>query len=197
VRLVQSLLWQLVKKRGFISDNLRKHHTKQRSLTDEELWVVILDEFDTKSIALKAYFVVDGLDELDSRVMRGLVTSFIKLPANCRLLLTSRDLPVIGKLFTSPYTRLEVKPPQQDLKAFIQTQCHGPGSQIKEVITDTVETNLGIYEEIEETVLRKAGNMLVTPMRKATNNPNLKQISSRKATTGYHLTATDSCRDQG
>jgi hypothetical protein len=159
LRLIQSLWWQLTEKQGFISNNLRTHHLKQRPLTNEELWAAILAEFDSKPTISKAYFVIDGLDELDDRVMRWFVTSLIKLPTNCHLLLTSRDLDKIGRLLTTPHTCLKIKPYESDLKGFIHAQCHEQGSQINELISNAGERNSGLYTEIEQAILQRAGSM--------------------------------------
>jgi hypothetical protein len=158
-RLIQSLWWQLVEKQGVVSNNLQKHYTEKRSHTNKELWAALLIDFNSTPTISTVYIVVDGLDELDGQVMRWLVTSLIKLPTSCHLLLTSRDLPVIGKSLTTLYTRLEINPHQLDLKAFIHDQCYEPGSQISEVISDADESNMGLYEEIEQTILQKVGNM--------------------------------------
>jgi hypothetical protein len=159
MRLIQSLWWQLVDKRGGIPNNLQKHHTSRQALTDKELWLAMLAEFDSGPTILKAYFVVDGLDELDDQVMRWLVSSLIKLPTNCHLLLTSRNLPIIRELLTVPHTHREIKPHQPDLKAFIHAQCHEPNSRIHKVISTAGGRNSGLYEEIEQTIIQKANNM--------------------------------------
>jgi hypothetical protein len=158
-RLIQSLWWQLIKDQNVISDSLQTHYTKKQSLTNKKLWAAMLAEFDSVSTIPKAYVVVDGLNELDDQVMRWLVTSLIKLPANCHLLLTSRDLPVIRNLLTTPTICLKIKPHHMDLKALIYAQCHEPGSGINQVISTAGESNSGLYKEIEDTIVQKAGNM--------------------------------------
>jgi hypothetical protein len=158
LRLIQSLWWQLTEKQGFISDNLREHHTQKKSLTDEDLWAAVLAEFHSKPIS-KTYFVIDGLDELDDRVMRWFVTSLIKLPTNCHLLLTSRNLDIIGNLLTTPHACLKIKPYESDLKNFIHARCHEQGSRINEVISNARGRHPGLYTEIEQAILQRAGSM--------------------------------------
>ena len=105
------------------------------------------DAFGTICASQKVVLVIDGLDELESPTdMKAILGSFVK--ANCRTLVTSRDLPEIRSVLTMA-SILEVRADRRDLGTYVVGQFE----------ENDLEDLLDSHAELETEILDKSNGM--------------------------------------
>jgi len=144
--LLQTLLCQITEKLG-PTEQLGAYCDDEKALSEQDLLSLLKDGIARSQAIPEVYIIVDGLDELEDRAMRGLIASLSTLPANCKLLFTSRaPLKDAQNLIPGNAKEMVITPHNRDLKTFIHSQCYEPGSPIKDIIRD--RPDLG--DEVEE-----------------------------------------------
>lgn len=111
----------------------------------------------------KTVLVLDALDECADTDTKGvnrewLINSLLKL--GVQLLVTSRDMPVIGTLFEKApdFDRLTISPASQDIKSYIKWRIYDTkyGSPN---LRDLLKENQSLLEEITQVVVEKYSEM--------------------------------------
>ena len=105
------------------------------------------DAFGTVCSSQQVVLVIDGLDELESaKDMKAILGSFVK--ANCRILVTSRDLPEIRSVLTIA-TILEVQADKGDLSTYVVGRFE----------ENDLESLLESHPELETDIVDKSNGM--------------------------------------
>jgi len=144
--LVASLLKQIVQGRRAISDDVKsffERHQRQTSRpTPDQLTNVLISEIRTLS---KVFIVVDALDECreDDATRAQLLQVLRSLPRQVNLMVTSRNLPSIGRDFEGA-KRLHICAKDDDMKAYIEGRiAFGPRhlKNLQETIVSKIVEN--------------------------------------------------------
>src|ERR1700722_14594825 len=120
--LVASLLRQIVQGRRAISDDVKSFFERHRRETSrptlDQLTDLLISEIRTRS---KVFIVVDALDECrEDDTTRALLLEVLRsLPQQVNLMVTSRNLPSIGRDFEGA-KRLHIRAKDDDMKAYIE-----------------------------------------------------------------------------
>src|ERR1700722_14718144 len=120
--LVASLLRQIVQGRRAISDDVKslfeRHHRQSTRPTLDQLTDVLILEIRMRS---KVFIVVDALDECrEDDATRALLLQVLRsFPLQVNLMVTSRDLPSIGRDFEGA-KRLHIRAKDDDMRIYIE-----------------------------------------------------------------------------
>src|ERR1700722_2684988 len=144
--LVASLLRQIVQGRRAISDDVKsffERHQRQTSRpTLDQLQDVLISEIRTRS---KVFIVVDAWDECreDDETRTLLLEVLRSLPRQANLMVTSRNLPSIGRDFKGA-KRLHIRAKDDDMRAYIEGRiASGPRhlKNLQEAIVNKIVEN--------------------------------------------------------
>src|SRR3984957_18446143 len=137
--LVASLLRQIVQDRRAISDDVKSFFERHRRHTSpptlDQLTNVLISEIQTHS---KVFIVVDALDECreDDATRARLLKVLRSLPRQVNLMVTSRNLPSIGRHFEGA-KRLHIRAKDDDMKIYIEGRI-ALGPQHLEILQELI-----------------------------------------------------------
>src|ERR1700722_10523198 len=120
--LVAALLKQIVQDRRAISDHVKsfyeRHRRREARPTLDQLTEVLISEIRTYS---KVFIIVDALDECrEDDATRALLLEVLRsLPPQVNLMVTSRNLPSIGRDFEGA-KRLHIRAKDDDMRVYIE-----------------------------------------------------------------------------
>ena len=144
--LVASLLKQIIQGRRAISDNIKsffeRHQRQEARPTLDQLTDALISEIQTY---YKVFVVVDALDECceDDATRAMLLEVLRSLPRQVNLMVTSRNLPSIGRDFEGA-KRLHIRAKDDDIRAYIEGRIAlGPRhlKNLQETIVNTIVEN--------------------------------------------------------
>ena len=144
--LVASLLRQIVQGRRAISDHVKslfeRHQLQSTRPTLDQLTDVLISEIRMRS---KVFVVVDALDECrEDGATRALLLQVLRsLPLQVNLMVTSRNLPSIGRYFEGA-KRLHIHAKDDDMRIYIEGRIAlGPRhlKNLQEVIVNKILEN--------------------------------------------------------
>src|SRR3984957_11857169 len=144
--LVATLLKQIIQDRRAISDHVKsfyeRHHRREARPTLDQLTEVLISEIRTYS---KIFIIVDALDECreDDATRALLLEALRSLPPQVNLMVTSRNLPSIGRDFEGA-KRLHIRAKDDDMRVYIKGRIAlGPRhlKNLQEVIVNEIIQN--------------------------------------------------------
>ena len=121
LNLVSSLLKQLIQNCPVLSDNISqlydKHRSRQPAFTREELAIVLRTEITRYS---KVFIIIDALDECtnDESARTIVLQELRSLPENVKVMVTSRNDPMIGREFVKAQS-IEIVASDADIKLYV------------------------------------------------------------------------------
>src|SRR3984957_13301862 len=144
--LVASLLRQIVQGRRAISDDVKslfeRHQRQSTRPTLDQLTDVLVSEIRIRS---KVFIVVDALDECrEDDATRALLLQVLRsLPRQVNLMVTSRNLPSIGRDFEGA-KRLHIRAKDDDMRVYIEGRIAlgpRPLKNLQEAIVNKIVEN--------------------------------------------------------
>src|ERR1700722_1748401 len=135
--LIATLLKQIVQDRRAISDHVKsfyeRHRRRYTHPTLDQLTNVLISEIQTYS---KVFIVVDALDECREDDETRLLEVLRSLPQQVNLMVTSRNLPSIGRQFEGA-KRLHIRAKDDDMKVYIEGRI-ALGPQHLEILQELI-----------------------------------------------------------
>lgn len=120
--LIGSLVQQFVQCQSTIPSEVRslysEHSEKGTKPSEKELLKILIPVTNKFS---HVYIIVDALDECDPKTREGFIEILKQLPANFRLLCTSRHVGDIQEAFDG-YPHLEIQASDADIRRYLEAQ---------------------------------------------------------------------------
>ena len=152
--LVSSLLCQLVRQAGEVSDDVASSYDRHTRSSTRPLLAEVTKLLHAYLHKLSDVFiVVDALDECIERDRNDFVAELRTLPSSLRLLITSREIPSIESRVGN-CSRLKIRATDGDLQSFLEAEL-----KKHEMLMEFIDENAGLREDIVETILCKNNGM--------------------------------------
>lgn len=156
---IAGLLQQIVHRLTMVPDdvrNLYKTHTRTRTHPSTREFSNLLQSNLHK--LSKTFVILDGLDECLENNREGLITEIQKLPSSVHLLVTSRHIADIERLFENA-ARLEILAKDEDVRRYLEGRIAG-----ERRLSRIINSDPTLQDPVINTIVEKAKGMFVKPL---------------------------------